>query len=1204
MTSSARITLFAILFALAIGVSDSAAQFVLQRVTFPNGAALDLADYPTVRARVRATEAGQPVSLPAGSIFLIQGNSVIAPTAVTEQSDGVHVVEWVTSQFGFLLADVIAAYNGGTGTVSYSQSLSKDKGARVVVRDSLSRNVPFYVDFGTVAPGASDTMKLKVVATEAALENGEERLIDLESVTVDNPAFKVIWKGSFGSGPLPIKALSPLEYRIDLVCEPTSDEALSGVLTVRFEGGMRTDVMISANPQSYPQRTILNLVSPNGGEALAPCQEIPITWTGAISGFSSFVEYSTDNGRTWSFIDSTLDSTLIWKVPSTFSDSARVRVYQKFQSSQPVWLDGPFAPATNAAYSADGRYLLVAYRNGTINEWDVATVRQVGSYTVQGGLGSEVTALAYLGRSRDFVAAVGRPDVRGGQIQRFTQGTASPGVTTSIDNDVIVRNVGTDANGTTLYLLTQQTARIPRLDPATLAQRAPITLNAPIGSSSINANTIGASLINGEVVTIDATTGAEIDRSQTGILNAQGPYAHRFATSINGRLVAIAGKQLTSIANGAREQRTFIFDTQTDRIVKILYRETSESVNLSFSPSDAFLGLGFEFSPQFVVYDLVNAQTLPPSGSAEGHKNRLTDLEFSPDGSTLVSTSIDSTRNALLRRVSSPESDMSDGVFSIAPVQLSFAVVEIEPQLIGTRRNVILTSEICNTGSVPAIVDRAIFQSGAWLTFGVPVVGDTINPGECLRLELTCIPLDTGRLVDTLNLEFCGALTRVPFAITSIDRDVSLLVDFEDFGDVCLGQSATRTLAMLRNNDTVDLVINSVYVEGGLQAQFRVVDAIDDLVIPPGGTLQVEVQFNPRDLGYDTASVIIRYADQRVLVRTVHVTGRGSGADLQLSHMALPFMPEIPVRELMIRNVSENPVTITAADITAGEPFTVLTPLPITIGPLDSAIVEVQYSGGAVGSSTFLEFTVEPCAAATRVRLAAYASVASIQLPTVEADPRSDTTSIPIRVTLTENVPYNGTRFFEGAMAVNPRLFLAREITSTIGTGEILSQEIVNDLRIIRFRIEGRFSNNTEIGRIIGYAGMAEVDETPLVFQAGEEAFGSVVDVSYVDGLLRIIHEDPTRRIVDRPVAPIVQQISPNPATDVAEVVLHSNEATTATLRVIDAQGIDLIAPITFDVVKGATALPIDVSSLPVGAHRVVITTEHGVTHASLVIIR
>ncbi len=1188
---------------LCLGTGSAHAQFQLQRVAFADGQLLDISAYPTVRARIRATEAGQPVTLASGSTFLIQGNASLAPASVVVEGQGVHTVQWISSQFGFILTDVIAAHNGGTGVVSYALALDKSKGARVVIRDSANRNVPEFVEFGTVAPGGSDTLKLKIVATEAALLNGEERPILLESVAVDNPAFKVIWKGSYGSPAPPVNIQSPLSYRIDLICEPTSTEAQSGVLTVTFEGGMTQTTMISANPATYPQRTILNLVTPNGGESFAPCQDVPIRWTGMIAGFYAFVELSTDDGQTWTFIDSTADSSILWRVPETLTTTARIRVSQKFQSTQPVWLQGPRAPAMNAAYSADGRYLLIAYRNGVINEWDVATVTRANTYNLPAGA-EEPVSLCYVGRSRDVIAGTARPGARGGTLVRFTAGTSAPSATQPLPTDLLVRDVATDQQGATLYVLPQQSARIPRYDPATLAARAPISVNAPIASSALNGNIIGASLLNGEVVLIDAATGSEISRSVTGLLAAKGPYAHRFATSLNGRLVAIAGKQLTQIVNGPKEQRTFIFDTQTNRIVKILYRESSDAVNLTFSPSDAFLGLGFEFNPQFVVYDLMNARTLPPSGSAEGHMNRLTDLAFSPDGATLVSTSIDSSNNALLRRVSSPESDISDAPFSISPVQLRVTTVRLREQLIGSRVDTTLTAEICNTGSVPAIINASYFSSNSWLQIATPVNGDTIQPGACLSLSLTSIPLDTGLITDTLNLEFCASIVRIPFEVRSIDRDLTLLVDFEDFGDVCIGQGRTKRLAMLRNNDTVNLVIDGVFMEGGLRDQFRVIDKIDGAVIPPGGTLEVEIEFLPRELGFDTANVIIRYAGQTAIARVVHVMGRGSGADLLLSHTVLPFIPEIPQRDVMIHNRSANAVTITAADITAGQPFTIVSPLPIEIATNDSAAIRIQYDGGVVSNDAAMDLTVQPCASATTVRLAAYSGSARISLPTVTADPRSDTTSLPITAVIGETVPYNGERFFEGSVRLHPRLFLAREITTTIGTAEILSQDVVNDERVIRFRIQGSFTGTGEIARLVGYAGMAEVDETPLICTAAEPAFGSAVTVTYDPGLLRIVHQDPDRRIVDRPLPPIVRSITPNPASSTAELVMHSTSATIVTLRIVDAQGIDLIAPVQTTLVKGATPLALDVSALPVGVHRVLVISAEGRSTATLVIVR
>jgi hypothetical protein len=600
-------------------------QLALTQVSFPGGSSVDVSNYPKVRARIRATNDGAPITLAKSDLYLLQSNTVLTPDNVTEETNGVHVVEWTTSQFAFVSVNLLGYHNGRTATTRLVATPPSGKGARVVVRDSASRNLPFFVDYGTVAPGASDTMKLKIVATEVPIINGNEIRIRLESVTVNDPRFKVIWKGSYGSSPPPVDILSPLQYRIDLVCEPTTSEPLSALLTVTYEGGMRTDIMISANPSTYPRETVLNLVSPNGGESFAPCQQIPITWRGMVSGFYAYVEYTTNNGRSWALIDSTKDSTLLWKVPPELSDSARIRVSQKFQSSAKTWLVGENAPVTSAAYSADGRYLLTAYGNGVIQEWDVVTAAKTNRYVTGQGSSMPIAAVSYVGSTRAVASAMARPGVGGGTLQLFSEGVSAPTTSAVLPNDVEVRELGSIDDGTVLYVLPQLSGRILRYGGADLSVLSPVILDAPIASSAMNGNTISASLTNGEVVLVNGATTAIQDRSQTGIVEARGPLIHRAGVARNGRLVALAGKQLTDVLNAPKEQRTFVYDLQTDRIVKILYREGADAVNLSFSPSNAFLALGFLFNPQFVVYDLMQAKTLPPEGSAEGHSNRLTD---------------------------------------------------------------------------------------------------------------------------------------------------------------------------------------------------------------------------------------------------------------------------------------------------------------------------------------------------------------------------------------------------------------------------------------------------------------------------------------------------------------------------------------------------------------------------------------------------
>ncbi len=516
----------------------------------------------------------------------------------------------------------------------------------------------------------------------------------------------------------------------------------------------------------------------------------------------------------------------------------------------------------------------------------------------------------------------------------------------------------------------------------------------------------------------------------------------------------------------------------------------------------------------------------------------------------------------------------------------------------------VVTANMCNDGDVPFVISGSRLEFGSWLTLVDDPAGDTLLPGECVTVTLRSEPLDTGLLVDTIWLSSCDIDFALPVEQVSIDRDLSVLIDLEDFGDVCIGEARSKQLAVMRNNDSIDVTINSVFVEGGLKAQFRVANGISDLVIPAFGTLEVEVEFQPRRLGLDTGRVVIRYADQRIVARTVRVTGRGSGADIQLSHSALPFIPEITERTIVVHNRSINSVTIEEATITVGEPFTLLTPAPIEIPGEDSVMLRIRYDGGTVGADASLSMTVQPCASDSRVRLAAYSGTASVEAPEIFADPSSDTTSIPIKATISESVAYKGVRFFEGVLKVNPRLYLAREVTSTIGVGEIVSQEIIGDKRHIHFRIEGSFSGIGEIGRIVGYVGMAEVDTSLLEFDVDGEGFGSSVVTTYQSGILRILHEDPTRRIVDRQTAPIIQRIVPTPANDWIEVTVASIEPLAAMIRVVDQQGVTLLEARPYNLSAGNTTIQIDVTSLPIGVHVAIVETALGTSVAQLVVVR
>lgn len=1184
------------------------AQFSLAPIAYPTGLALDVAGFPTLKAQVRATYKGQPVVLGANTTFIVETNVAIPAASVTHTGNGVHIIEWTALRFDAVNVRIMSSYEGETSVVTLTSALDRLKGATVVVRDSTSRNLPRFVDFGRVPAGHSDTMKLKIVATEAAVDTRnppQERQIRIESITTTNPAFTVLWKGSFSSGPLPTNVISPLEYRVDLVFEPINTDPISDVLTVTYEGGMKTTVMIVANPPSYPRRSILNLISPNGGERFAPCQVIPIRWTGMVPGFKAHLEYSSDNGKTWSAIDSTMDSTLLWRVPEEFTEQARIRVYQKFEATGSQWLQGPAESCIATAYNANGRYLLSAYQNGEIVEWDVSTGLQTGSYLIPNAQSAPPSALAYVGSSRSFVVVQTSSGSGGGTIHLLNSGTAAPVASQTLPPDIQVRGVATNLSGNTAFILPRFGARIPRYNIPDLTSAQPIILGSTAATTSVNGSRLVVALANGEIVQYSTETGAELARSQTHIPESLGPYAHVVASSLDGRLVALGCARYDGSLNAPKEQRTFIHDMTMNRIVKILHREGSNPVNLTFSPSGAYLGLGYEFNPQFVVYDMLTGKVLPPTGSAAGHSNRLTSITFSPDGSTVITSSTDKRDNLLLRRVSVPEADTSDAVFAIRPIGITATTITLNPQYIGTSADTVVTSHACNTGDVLAVFESARLTHGTWLRFATPIQNDTVAPGECLKLHLATMVRDTGLLVDTVEATSCGTTIRIPIQVYVTDRNLALLIQAEDFGDLCVGSKRLRRLAVLRNNDPISVTINAVYVEGGLNAQFRIAEIITNRTLDPGATLEVSVEFIPKRYGLDTGVVTVQYAGQDAVTRKIIVLGRGSGADLQVSHPTLPFIPEITEREVTIRNNSDNAVTIDSATVTAGEPFVILTPLPLSIQPRDSVTMRIAYVGGPIGNQASVSLHLQPCPSQTTIALTAYAGEATLSVPGLTSDPRNDTLSIPIVASVTEAVAYNGMRFLEGVVRIHPRLYLAKEIVSTLGKAEILSQSIVQDVREIRFRVEGSFTGIQEVARLIGYAGMAETDETDIVFDTAASGFGSSVAMNYRSGHLRIVHPDPNRRIIRTPSTIQSLVVSPNPATEQVVLQLQATQSGEARVEFVDQSGTVVLGTMLVVIPTNQPIhIPFSVRDLPTGVYSVLVSFDSQVFRVPLVVVR
>jgi len=1154
---------------------------------------------------VRALDGSTPIVLKTSDVYLIENNRVSKPFRVDAAVNGYQRVSWYSKLNGQADANDTTI----SVVVSNTQFSVNLKGrcyhpalATIIFQDSIGKRIERnIVDYGDVSVGQTYTYALKLYGTSGATgATGQEDRIQVDSIKASSSMYNIRWRDAYGpfiSGPPPCRIYPSVGYNFYLDFTPTQGGAIVDVLTVYYGGNRRTTIRIQANAPVFPRIPTMKILSPNGGEAFAPCQHVLVKWTGAVRGSSFTIYASYDNGKSYEEIGRTNDTTFDWRVPPVLSDSIRLRVRQNFTSSVKVNVTSdPSSPATNVAFRPDGNKLLLAYGTGTIYEWSTLPYVNERSYTVPLDPRDFVRGLAYINNDGDFLALTAN-----GMVHRFTAGVPAPVQSVTVPSSFVPRDLAVSGDGSKLYVTPTIAPSILVYTLPSLTPLTPISLPSPMSAASLGSGVLLAYTLDATVYTLDLTSGSITSSTQTGFIGQETiPVVDLVSASRDGRFVALGGRPEIGTTIGGNSQETFVYDLATQTVSRRIQVASSAPVALAFSSNGLNLLMAFRATTGILSWDLMKNGLDTAFGNFPG---LVTDLEIRNDGKMLAYASDNRFgQNAEARDFIQADDDTTDAPFRVVAPAVVFTPVTLRTLLIGTELDTVLTSDVCNIGVVPYIINLATMKRGWYVRPADTLQGDTIQPGTCMRLRFYALPLDTGLIEDTLFVEACDVTSSLAIQFRSIDRMLTMLGDPTDFGDVCIGQRRKKMISVIRNDDSVDVKINSVFIDRGLQSQFRVLTAIKDTILSPNATLQVEVEFVPRRNGIDTGFVVVLYEDQDVVKRSSHVIGRGSGADIRQSHTALPFIPEIPERTLMLTNTSENPVTITAAQITAGAPFELVTVLPLTLNSKDSIGVRIRYLGTAPTGAASIDFALEPCASSVSCSLMLYSGTSVLSIANTSADPRGNA-SITINAQINETVPYRGERFLRAAFTLNPRLFLGSTITATNGTASIISQEVLNDRRVVVVELTSSFSGNGPIATIEGPAGLAEIDTTHMVFDSSRENFGSTVTCTYGDGVLTIIQPDPTRRIV-RKSPPIIRSIEPNPACDVVALHAFTSAPIQTVISIVDQQGTLRNDAITVDLQPGSTSIPIDVQVLPPGVYMILVRTTDLVESTTLIVVR
>ncbi|MBL7726744.1 MAG: S8 family serine peptidase [Dinghuibacter sp.] len=254
-----------------------------------------------------------------------------------------------------------------------------------------------------VVPAGAAQLKVMLTWNDpAALANAANALVNNLDLAVINGATTTLpWilDGNLPSNP----AVRGVDNYSNIE-QVTIDNPTPGTYTLRVTG-----TNVPSGPQAYAvtwliDQPYIEVIYPNGGESLSPGTSEVITWDNAGVTGDQTVEYSLNNGSTWTTISTTVaagTTRFTWSVPSANTSTALVRVTSGSLTDVsdanfrilgiPTGLNGT-SPNCNAGQAdltwgavTNATHYDVFKLNSTTGEFDIVATNVTGtSYSVTG----------------------------------------------------------------------------------------------------------------------------------------------------------------------------------------------------------------------------------------------------------------------------------------------------------------------------------------------------------------------------------------------------------------------------------------------------------------------------------------------------------------------------------------------------------------------------------------------------------------------------------------------------------------------------------------------------------------------------------------------------------------------------------------------------------------------------------------------------
>lgn len=762
------------------------------------------------------------------------------------------------------------------------------------------------LNFGKVLPGNPKTLPLTITA--------KNDTITIKSISYSNPSFRII---NFGGSP-PTFTLPPDSSRILQIQYSANDSNINFChITIESNACSGNEIYAKGGSSSNNQNQPLMVIFPDGKERLPVGSDTLIKWDGVLPTDTVALEYSKDGGDNWQIItESATNLNYLWRVPSTPSQFCKMRVRSiDYGTSRVKLLAGHKGIIKALAWSPDGTELASGDDVGVIKIWNTITGKELK--TLDSIVGT-VTSLSWSPDGKRLLSNGKENKIYIWDVNSFSV------IKELSEHDLVVQAISWSHNGN--YFATGGND-----GKLIIWNSSDFSIKFKTQAHNASIFSLSWSWNDSMIATGSWDKTSKIYRLSDSSIALTTPVYSKFIYSVgispNNKYLAIASD----------DTKLYLWDILEKKQIDAIQAHSKTIYSIGWSPDGKYLATASDDAsvklwevPQFTEYYKYS-----------GHSDGVKILAWNSDGSSIATGSYDTMIETWSPKdipldIPIVQQDESNEFWEIKPPSIRSLDIDLGNVIIGGTKDTVVNNFIFNNGSIPVRIDSVVFTGANLNDFDITPFRTPfslqMSRGQNINIRFKpqmpegkkTITVNIYSQNDTLHQTIRGNAVKIPFEIQK---------SYIDFGKVLLGNYRDTTVALIKNNSSNDIRIDSTVMLGPEKFQYKIESGGGSFILKKGDARQFKISFSPLEAARKQGFIGIYY-NGKDSISAAKIELFGEGIDYQLlMNSTVIFPQQLCISDssdilLDIQNIGTEAITISSSTITGDNPdsFTLIEP--------------------------------------------------------------------------------------------------------------------------------------------------------------------------------------------------------------------------------------------------------------------------------------